>query len=193
MLEHTFDRAERLIPRSQILTVVTAHHLRRAEVRRQLADRAPGSVIVQPENKDTGLGIILPLIYLHKRCPDATVAVFPSDHFILEEDRFIDHVRLAARAIRHNPAAIVLLAMGAQWAETEYGYVVPADNDGRIELCGCRQAAHFAEKPDPVQARLLVAAGALWNTMIMAFRVDLFLHHFEKLFPNVAKQFHELA
>jgi mannose-1-phosphate guanylyltransferase len=111
MLQHTFDRAERLIPRRKILTVVTKHHLA-PEVCRQLADRAPGTVIVQPENKDTGPGIVT---YLHKRCPDAAVAVFPSDHFILEEDRFIDHVSLAARAVHHDPSQIVLLAMEAQW------------------------------------------------------------------------------
>jgi mannose-1-phosphate guanylyltransferase len=193
MLEHTLDRAERLVPRRNILTVVTEHHLEAAEVRRQLANREPGTVIVQPENKDTGPGIILPLAYLHKYCPDATVAVFPSDHFILEEDRFIDHVRLAVNAVRHDPSQILLLAMEAQWAESEYGYVVPADSNGHIDLCGCRKAAHFVEKPDPAQARLLVAAGALWNTMIMVFRVETLLHHVETLFPEVTKQFRNLA
>jgi mannose-1-phosphate guanylyltransferase len=189
MLEHTLDRAERLIPRRNILTVVTEHHLEAAEVRRQLEHRAPGSVIVQPENKDTGPGILLPLTYLHHRHPVATVAVFPSDHFILEEDRFIDHVRLAVNAVRHDPAQILLLAMEAQWAETEYGYVVPADSNGHIDLCGCRKAAHFVEKPDPAQARLLVAAGALWNTMIMVFRVETLLRRVEALFPEVDEAF----
>jgi mannose-1-phosphate guanylyltransferase len=193
MLEHTLDRAERLIPRQKILTIVSEHHLGTAEVRRQLADRAPGTVIVQPANKDTGPGILLPLTYLHKHCPNATVAVFPSDHFILEEDRFMDHVRLAVCAVHHDPSQTLLLAMEAQWAETEYGYVVPADSNGQIDLCGCRKAAHFVEKPDPVEARLLVAAGALWNTMIMVFRVETLLHHVERLFPDVAKRFLGLA
>jgi mannose-1-phosphate guanylyltransferase len=193
MLEHTLDRAERLIPRRNILTVVTEHHLEAAAVRRQLAERAPGTVIVQPENKDTGPGILLPLTYLHKRCPDATVAVFPSDHFILEEDRFMEHVRLAVRALYNDPSQTLLLAMDAQWAETEYGYVVPADSNGHIDLCGCRKAAHFVEKPDAAEARLLLAAGALWNTMIMLFRVETLLCHVERLFPEVAKLFRSLA
>ncbi len=193
MLEHTLDRAERLTPRRQIMTVVTEHHLMFAEVRRQLADRAPGTLLVQPENKDTGLGILLPLTYLRNRHPDATVVVFPSDHFILEEERCIDHVRLAVRSVRNNPSQILLLAMEAQWAETEYGYIVAADNSGHLDLCGCRKAAHFVEKPDPVQARLLLAAGALWNTMIMVFRVETLLRHVEMLFPEVAQHFRGLA
>jgi mannose-1-phosphate guanylyltransferase len=193
MLEHTFDRAERLIPRQRILTIVSKHHLSLPDVRRQLSSRSAGTVIVQPENKDTGLGLLLPLTYLHKRCPDATVVVFPSDHFILEEDRFLDHVSLAARAVHYEPSQIVLLGMEAKWPETEYGYVIPLDSDGHINICGCRKAAHFVEKPNPTEARLLVAAGALWNTMIMVFKVETLLRHIQISYPDVAGLFHGLA
>ncbi len=193
MLQHTLDRAERLIPRRKILTVVTEHHLWAPTVRRQLSDRAPATVIVQPENKDTGPGILLPLTYLYKGCPDATIALFPSDHFILEEDRFLDHVRLAARAVHHDSSQILLLAIEAQRAETEYGYVVAAGYNGHIDLCGCRKAAHFVEKPDPAEARLLVAAGALWNTMIMVFKVETLLRHVQTLYPEVASLFRALS
>jgi mannose-1-phosphate guanylyltransferase len=193
MLEHTLDRVERLIPRPRVLTVVTEHHLLAAEVRRQLANRTPGTVIVQPENKDTGLGILLPLIYLHRRCPDATVAVFPSDHFVLEEDRFLDHAALAVRATRHDPEQIVILAMEPHRAEPEYGYVVPTESNGHIDLCGCRHAAHFVEKPAEAEARLLVASGALWNTMILVFRIETLLGHVEVLYPEVASLFKELS
>ncbi|MGH7810691.1 MAG: sugar phosphate nucleotidyltransferase, partial [Candidatus Binatia bacterium] len=130
---------------------------------------------------------------LHKRCPDATVVLFPSDHFILEEDLFIDHVRLAVHAVQQAPSQTVLLAMEAKWAETEYGYVVPADSIGHIDLYGCRRAAHFVEKPDVEEARLLVAAGALWNTMIMVFKVETLFCQIQTLFPDVATQFSALA
>jgi mannose-1-phosphate guanylyltransferase len=193
MIEHTFHRIERLIPRQRILTIVSEHHLLSPEARRQLSDRAAGTVIVQPENKDTGPGILLPLTYLHKRCPGAVVAVFPSDHFILEEERFIDHVRLAARAVYRDPSQIVLLGMEAQWAETDYGYVVPTDYNGHIDLSGCRKAAHFVEKPGPAEARLLVAAGALWNTMVMVFKTKMLLSRVETLCPEVARLFRSLA
>ena len=193
MLQHSFDRAERLIPRQRILTIVSAHHLSLVEVRRQLADRASGTVIVQPENKDTGLGILLSLTYLHAKCPDATVVVFPSDHFILEENRFMDYVTLAVRAVTQDPSRIVLLAMEPERPETEYGYVVPAGSDANIDLCGCRKTTRFVEKPSPDEARLLVAAGALWNTMIMAFKVETLLTHVKSLYPDIAHLFSGLS
>jgi len=63
MVEQTFRRVERLIPADQILTVVSRQHLAYAEVRRQLADRAKETVILQPFNKETGPGILLPLAF----------------------------------------------------------------------------------------------------------------------------------
>lgn len=193
MLQHTLNRAERLIPRRHILTIITERHLLSAEVRRQLSNRTPGTVIAQPENKGTGLGMLLPLTYLYKCCPDAIVVVFPSDHFILEEERFMDHVRLAFHAARYDPKRIVLLAMEAQSAETEYGYIVSSGHNGKAEWRGCRRVACFVEKPALDEARLLVAAGALWNTMIMAFKVKTFLCYVTKLFPDIARRFRGLA
>jgi len=193
MIEHTFARVERLIPRDRLLTIVGKNHLIWSDVRRQLAQRAPGTVIVQPENKDTGVGLLLPLTFLQRRCPNAIVAVFPSDHFILEEQRFIEHVNLAAQALRHDRTKIVLLGIEPQSAETEYGYIVPTESNGHIDLCGCRRAAHFVEKPAIAEARLLVAAGALWNTMIMVFRVDNLLSEFAALYPDIAGRFRSLS
>jgi mannose-1-phosphate guanylyltransferase len=73
---------------------------------------------VQPANKETGPGILLPLMFIYKRCPEAIVALFPSDHFILEEDRFINHVHLAAQAVNYEPTRIVLLAIEPHEPET---------------------------------------------------------------------------
>ena len=189
MLEHTFDRAERLIPASRILTIVSEDHLAHTEARRQIASRPAGTVIVQPENKETGPGILLPLMHLYKRCPEAIVAVFPSDHFILEEVRFMDHVELVAEAVARTPERIMLLGTDAQWPETEYGYVVPADGGGQFSLWSARKVAHFAEKPALEEARRLAGAGALWNTMIMVFKVTTLLRMIETLYPELHLRF----
>lgn len=189
MLEHTFDRAERLIAPKRILTIVGQHHLRCGEVRRQLAQRARENLIVQPDNKETGPGIFLPLMHLYKRSPEAIVAVFPSDHFILEEERFMDHVELAARAVSHDPSSIALLAMEADAPEVEYGYIVPRTEPNQISLWGTRGAVRFVEKPNIALAREIVKAGGLWNTMIMVFKVRTLLEMLETLYPAIYRRF----
>ena len=192
MLEHTFDRAERLIPASRILAIVSQEHLRYTEARRQIASRPAGTVILQPENKETGPGILLPLMHLYKRCPEAVVALFPSDHFILEEERFMNHVELAAQAVERNPDRIMLLATEATRPETEYGYVVPYDEGGQLSFWGARRVAQFTEKPDPDRALRLAAAGALWNTMIMVFKAKNLLNLTKTLYPDLYQRFYRI-
>jgi mannose-1-phosphate guanylyltransferase len=119
MLEHTFDRAEKRIPAEKTLTVVSRRHLLRAETCRQLASRPRETLIVQPANKETGPGILLPLMFIYKRCPRAIVVIFPSDHFVLEENRFMNHLKRATQAVQQDPSRIVLLAIEPNGPETE--------------------------------------------------------------------------
>lgn len=189
MLEQTYRRAEQLIRREQILTIVGKHHLQHSEVKRQLAGRNTDTIIVQPQNKETGPGVLLPLLHLYKRNPQAIVALFPSDHFILQEDRFMEHVALAAQAVAHDSAQIVMLAMEPNGPEVEYGYIMPRSAEGQITLWGTRQTARFIEKPNRHLAQELVKAGGLWNTMIMVFKVRTVMAMMRQLCPEIYYQF----
>lgn len=189
LLEQTYHRAERLIRPEHILTIVGKHHLQHGEVKRQLAGRDPATIIVQPSNKETGPGVLLPLLHLYKRDPRAIIALFPSDHFILEEARFMDHVALAAQAVAHDPRRIVMLALEAHGPEVDYGYILPRLDDGQINLWGTRPTAGFVEKPERQLAQQLVRAGGLWNTMIMVFKVRNVLALMRRLCPATYYRF----
>jgi mannose-1-phosphate guanylyltransferase len=158
-------------------------------VTQQLLSRAPGTVIIQPANKETGPGILLPLMHVYKKYPGATVAVFPSDHFIVEEDLFMDHVEIAFRAVERNPSSLILLGTQPHAPEPEYGYIVP----GREADPGFCEVLQFVEKPAPDAALKLIEQGGLWNTMVIVFKVktmlnlvrgaDLRMYHlFERIF-----------
>jgi nucleotidyltransferase-like protein len=67
MLEHTLHRAEKLIPSERLFIVLNEAHLGFPEVQQQICKRPPGTIIVQPENKETGPGLLLPLMHLFPR------------------------------------------------------------------------------------------------------------------------------
>lgn len=176
MLEDTFDRVELLLPRERVFTVVGEHHLNFPGVGRQLAGRLEETIIKQPENKDTGPGVLLPLMHVYKRQPEATVAVFPSDHFVLEGDLFMKHVSLAFHAVERNPSLFVLLGIEPSEPEPEYGYILPkGDREESSSGLTIRRVRRFVEKPDSIAARELILNGGLWNTMVMVFRVKTLL------------------
>jgi mannose-1-phosphate guanylyltransferase len=187
MLEHTFERAERLIDPARLITIVTQHHFRHAEVRDQLGNRPQQTIVVQPENKETGPGILLPLMFLKKRCPEAIVAMFPSDHFVLHEDRFMIQVARAAQAVAQEPGRLVLLGIAPRDPEIEYGYIVPSEN-GTFPF-GTKPIRSFLEKPKAERAYKLMKSGALWNTMTMVFKLNTFLELVGAVQPTIRRRF----
>jgi mannose-1-phosphate guanylyltransferase len=193
MLEHTFQRAEKLISADHLFTVVNQDHLRFPDVRRQLSNRPAGKVVVQPENKETGPGLLLPLIHLIKRYPDSTVVVFPSDHFIEESDLFMVHVELAFRAVERDPFGLILLGMEPSGAEPEYGYILPGQRVESLLASGVREVSKFIEKPKPSSVRALILKGALWNTMVMVFKAEMLLDLVRRTAPTLFGFFDRIA
>lgn len=189
MLEMTFERAEKLIFPDRLFTVVNRDHLQSPEVKWQLSSRPQGTVVVQPENKETGPGLLLPLIYLYKRYPESTVAVFPSDHFIVEEDLLMSHVELALRLVEWNPSQLILLGVEPSKAETEYGYILPGQRVKNLNPLSVYEVSQFIEKPKRTSARELMLNGGLWNTMIMVFKTATLLDLVRTVSPRLFRLF----
>lgn len=123
-------------------------------------------------------------MHVYKNYPGATVAVFPSGHFIVEEDLFMDHVEIAFRAVEWNSSSLVLLGTQPYEPEPEYGYIVP----GREAHPGVCEVLQFVEKPAPDAAAKLIAQGGLWNTMVMVFKARTMVD----LVCRVAPQLHRV-
>jgi mannose-1-phosphate guanylyltransferase len=193
MLEHTYHRAEKLIPPDRLFTVVNEDHLRYPDVCRQLSVRPPETVVLQPENKETGPGLLLPLMRLAKRDPESLVAVFPSDHFILEEDLFMGYVDLACRVVERDPSRLVLLGVEPYGLEPEYGYILPGAEVKDSAFSGLHPVLWFIEKPGPNVARELVQRGGLWNTLVMAFKARTMLSLMCRAVPTLYSAFQRIG
>jgi mannose-1-phosphate guanylyltransferase len=189
MLEHTWHRVEKLIPAQKLFLVITKDHLQFDEVRRQIASRPQECIVIQPENRDTGPGILLPLMHLHKRDPAAVVAVFPSDHFILEEDLFMQNVERAFGIVESDGSRIVLLGMEPHGPDPEYGYIVQGRNIDTSRSDSASQVEMFVEKPSIEAAKKIMARGALWNTMVIVCACKTLLSVIQRAAPRIYGSF----
>ena len=165
LLRQTLARVERLIPAARLLTVVTQAHM--TYVRKELDDRAPETVIIQPCNRETGAGILLPLLHIIHRDPEAIVALFPSDHFIREEAPFMAAVATAVASLATHPRHLVLLGMAPEGPEREYGWIGRGDILESVGGQVVYRVQQFWEKPTPSVAESLYRRQALWNTMVL--------------------------
>ena len=187
MLENTHDRARLSISPDRLLTVIIQPHVRYIEETHR--DQTPGTLVIQPECRDTGPGLLLPLLKIHHMDPDSIAVTLPADHFILENGRFMKYVEYAADFVEAYPEFLVLIGVKPQQAEVEYGWIEP-----RKEIIPYRghdffPVHRFWEKPAPGMAEQLRASGCLWNTFVSIGWTSTFLQHFQKHMPEVFKSF----
>ena len=191
MLKTTVDRVRRRILPQRMLVTVNSRH--REFVEKDLCGVYEGNIIVQPENKETCAGILLPLLHIQQCDPGATVCIFPADHFVRQEARFMQLIESAVGYINGHPRDLLLVGAEAQYPETDYGWIEPSGvasiHDG-FELLRVRK---FWEKPSFQKAEQLARIGCFWNTMVMVGRVGSFLEKFRRLTPDLFESFRPVA
>jgi mannose-1-phosphate guanylyltransferase len=183
LLRQTLERAAALVPRERIVVVVSAAH--RAFWREELAELPPQNVVVQPENRGTAPGILLPALRVCREDPAAEVLVLPSDHHVDDEATLRDAFRAALRDLRADPARIVLLGITPDAPDSQYGWIVPG-RSLRGDTCAIDL---FVEKPPADRAAQLFARGALWSSFLFACRIGSLMEAFELAAPGLLRAF----
>jgi mannose-1-phosphate guanylyltransferase len=184
LLEKTLMRVQRLIPPERIVVIVDARH--RAEATQHLAHWPQENVLYQPANRETAPGILLPLAHISHRDPNSTVAIFPSDHFVSDETKFVSWVAKACAETERFPEQATVLGMTPDGLEEGYGWIEPA---GQGRKGRSRPVASFREKPSKAEAERLMNQGALWNTFVCVARARVLWDMARLTIPDVCNDF----
>jgi len=179
LLHEAVKRAESIVPADRTCTIVAAQH--RIWWERPLASFPAANVIVQPRNRGTANGVLLPLLRILTRDPDARLILLPSDHHVRDEARLARALRKAVGQLRSPSDGIILLGLEPEESDPELGYIVP----GRACGEGSFAVERFVEKPSEMQARELIGHGGLWNAFIIAAAGRALLGLFERRCADV--------
>jgi mannose-1-phosphate guanylyltransferase/CheY-like chemotaxis protein len=186
LLGATLDRVRLGIPLADTVVVALKRHRRFID-----SERAAGevpTVILQPADRGTAAGVLLPARCILAREPRATVAVFPSDHYVEPAARFMAHVGDAARFVDHHPDRIVLVGVEPTDAETEYGWAEPGESLGRSGESEFWSVSRFVEKPTARAARACLGQGGLWNTFVLVARATTLMEAAREVVPLVQER-----
>ena len=131
----------------------------------EIADQLPGlpgaQIVQEPVARNTAPACGLAAFLIERDNPAAVLGVFPSDHVIADEPRFLKALQkgIAVAAAGEN---IVVLGIEPSRAETGYGYIETGDltkDDAALHV------RRFIEKPNQNRAEDFVAAGNYyWNS-----------------------------
>jgi mannose-1-phosphate guanylyltransferase len=131
----------------------------------EIADQLPGlpaeQIVQEPVARNTAPACGLAAFLIERDNPEAVLGIFPSDHVIADEPRFLKSLQrgIAVAAAGEN---MVVLGIEPSRAETGYGYIETGDLTRDDTALHVRR---FIEKPNQNRAEEFVAAGNYyWNS-----------------------------
>ncbi|HEY7654854.1 MAG TPA: sugar phosphate nucleotidyltransferase [Methylomirabilota bacterium] len=186
LLRQTLDRIGLAIPSARTLVVTVRRHA--GYIAEAFAGATRPTVLAQPLDRGTAAGVLYPAHWIAWRNPEATVAVFPSDHFLLGEAAFMAHVGEVAAWVDRHPERLVLLGARPTSPDVEYGWIEPDASLGDLSTGAIHAVRHFWEKPSVARARACLEAGHLWNTRVMVGKVVTLLQTGWQALPELSER-----
>ena len=169
LLRQTLDRVALAVSPERTLVVTVRQHA--GYIAEEFAGAVRPRILAQPLDRGTAAGVLYPAHWIAWRNPEATVAVFPSDHFMLGETAFMAHVSEVAAWVEKNPDRLVLLGAPPASPEVEYGWIEPAEPLAELSTGAIQVVKQFWEKPSLARASAFLRAGHLWNTSVVVAKV----------------------
>jgi len=108
--------------------------------------------------------VLLGLLELEARDPDATVVILPAGHHLREERLFGRTLWQMAHTAVQSPDLVYLLGTEPDRVDTELTYVIPADR----KRTRAARVLGVIERPDTARVRSLLRIGALWDMCVIA-------------------------
>ncbi len=184
LIQRTLRRLHPLVPPDRVL-VVTGPDMVGA-VRAQLPELPPENLLVEPSARNTAPVVAWTAQVVASR-GGGVVAVLPSDHAIVHEDRFRDALETAAGVAEDG--ALVTLGVVPTRPETGFGWIEPGEGTGLD-----RPVRRFIEKPVLPVAQALYAGGRhLWNAGMFMWRDDVVLDAVRAHLPGCDRAVRALA
>jgi mannose-1-phosphate guanylyltransferase len=185
LLEETQRRTALELARERTLYVVNRSH--QSYYAPLLGDEPSANLVIQPRNAGTAPAILYSLLRIAAVDPTAIVALFPSDHYISDNRKFMAFIRIALENAQRQADLVILLGVEPESPEVEYGWIEPTGTlRGHARVFGVRR---FWEKPNPMLAQVLQLRGCLWNSFVMVASARALIEIIEASVPDLYRAF----
>lgn len=131
LIQTTFDRFSSLIPAENIFIVTHESHL--VLLKEQLPDLADNQILSEPIMRNTAPCIAYACHKIKSINPAATIVVSPSDHLILDENKFHESITKALKLASENDQ-LITLGIRPSRPDTGYGYIQYIDENDEKEF-----------------------------------------------------------
>lgn len=140
--------------------------------------------IIEPSARDNSAAAALGLAVIHKRDPQATVAILTADHHIAKQARFRDVLAAAYKVAQDD--RIVTLGIAPSYPSTGFGYIHQGADLTNVNGFTCYHSLGFTEKPTLETALEFLASGEYsWNSGMFIWKTSKALDEYERQQPEM--------
>ncbi|MDD5468751.1 MAG: mannose-1-phosphate guanylyltransferase [Anaerolineales bacterium] len=190
LFQMAVDRLAGLFSPERILVVTVESQA--PELQEQCPAIPRENFLLEPKPRGTASVVGLAAVALSQRDPQAIMAVLTSDHFIGNETRFRDLLQVAGKVAEQGH--LVTLGISPTYAATGYGYIQRGELLGQVDEVAVYHVARFKEKPDELQAQLMLATGDhTWNSGMFIWRVDRIQEEIDRQMPALSAALAQIA
>jgi len=186
LLDWTRTRVARTVRPDRTCLVLTRSHER---FYAPLLVEELGPLAIQPRGRGTAPAILYGLLRVADGGSSDAVALFPSDHYVSDDARFMAHVEAAFATVEARPDLIILLGIHADGPEVQYGWIEAGELLIDRPAYPVYRVRRFWEKPVPAIAEMLLERGCLWNSFVLVARVPALLALIRGAIPSLYDAF----
>ena len=179
LLQMAFDRMQGIVPIDNIILITNESY--EPLIKEQLPEIKASQILLEPVRRNTAPCIAWAAHHIKAINPDAKMMVAPSDHLILNVDRFRESVVKAFEFIETRDA-LVTMGIKPSRPETGYGYIQVGEHvEGNFSA-----VKTFTEKPNEELARVFLNSGEFfWNSGMFFWSADSILKALNDCAPEV--------
>jgi mannose-1-phosphate guanylyltransferase len=187
LIQQTYDRFIKICPKENIFIVTGIAY--KELVLKQFPDMAESQILTEPLRRNTAPCIAYASYKINAINPNANVVVTPADHYIENEEIFLNEIRKGMDFVSDNDA-LLTLGITPDRPETSFGYIQIDSPHPTSTADNLFEVKTFTEKPGIDLARIFVQSGEfVWNSGIFIWSLKSILNAFECHLSNVAELF----
>ena len=179
LLQMAFDRINGIVPVENIILITNEsyEHL----IKEQLPEISDDRILLEPARRNTAPCIAWAAHHIQAINPEAKMMVAPSDHLVINVEKFRQSVNSAFDFIDSHDA-LVTMGIKPSRPETGYGYI----QVGEAVEGDFSNVKTFTEKPNEDLARVFLESGEFfWNSGMFFWRADTIIRALNEHAPEV--------
>lgn len=187
LLEQTVLRIKKIAVDKNKIIVVT--NKKQHDDVEKLVGKDIGFILTEEAKRNTAPAILHATLNIYEKDKDAVIVFLPADSFIVEGDKYISSLNLAATFAARNEKIVTLGVMPTRPA-TGYGYIqAKSSTKEHIHVDRVYDVQKFHEKPSLELAQVYLGNDSmLWNISVFAARANVFIEEFNKYAPKIYSQ-----